>query len=84
MKLLCINNKKIEFKTVIQHGTGLEEGKIYKTVGKKFNNEYGQPCYYIEGLGQKLCCRFTELLEDEKESESEIAVRKLKEEFQLN
>lgn len=82
MKLLCINDKIINYPTVNQYGTLLKEGNIYETKGKSYNNSYGQPCYYIEGIGTKLVCRFTELLYDE--TDEEKAISKLKEEFQLN
>ncbi len=69
---------------MIHKGKGLEEGKVYITRGKPFKCEdTGRPVYYIEGLGQKLCCRFTELLEEEEDS-AEKMISKLKEEFELN
>jgi len=82
MKLLCINNKTIKTNNISHAGGGLKEGEVYITRGKSFIGEGGEVCYYIEGLGSKLCCRFTELL-DEK-AEAELAIEKLKEEFQLN
>ena len=80
MKLLCINNRKISKPPFVCSGQGLEEGKIYTTKGKPFEED-GMMNYYIEGLGVKLCCRFTEVLEEDK---AEIMISKLKEEFQLN
>lgn len=86
MKLLCINNKLITKETPTgifsQWGEGLVEGESYITRGKSYIDEDGDLCYYIEGLGSRLCCRFTELLDER--SISEIAIEKLKEEFQLN
>ena len=67
MKLLCINDKLIVSKGtgyICRHtGDGLKDGQTYTTNGKPFTDEYGQQCYYIDGLGSKLCCRFTELLD---------------------
>lgn len=83
-KLLCINAKLIVFSNIRCHGGGLKEGEIYETKGKPFIDEYGHENYYIKGLGVKLCCRFTELLEDREEQSAEKALEKLKEEFQLN
>lgn len=82
MKLLCINARKIETEKFVYKGSGLEEGKIYETKGKPFLGEDSNFKYYIEGLGTRLASRFTELL-DEK-SEEDIAIEKLKQEFQLN
>lgn len=82
MKLLCINSKPIESKTYINMGYGLEEGKIYETKGKPFREEGSDLCYYIEGLGSKLVCRFTELLEEK--SKEDASIEKLKREFELN
>lgn len=81
MKLLCINSKDIKTKNYLYIGTGLEEGKIYSTKGKPFIDGENELYYYIDGLGARLCRRFTELLDD---SISEMAITKLKEEFQLN
>lgn len=87
MKLLCINNKEIIVKTateiIVHNGEGLIEGEVYETRGKAFKDEDEILCYYIEGLGIRLCQRFTELLDEEKTAE-EKAIDKLKEEFQLN
>lgn len=86
MKLLCINNRLITKETATQifrqRGEGLVEGESYITRGKSFKDEDGDLCYYIEGFGARLCCRFTELLDER--SVSEITIEKLKEEFQLN
>jgi len=81
MKLLCIDNKPIVINNYIGMGTGLIEGEIYETKGKSFIRKDGNLCYYIEGLGARMVCRFTELL-DEKYKE-DIAIEKLKEEFKL-
>lgn len=80
MKLLCINNKDIITNRFTYVAINLVEGEIYETRGKSFRDEYGQLCYYVDGVGIRLCCRFTELLEDK----SELAMKKLKEEFELN
>ena len=86
MKLLCINDKYIKHNNITSRGAGLKEGETYITKGKPYAGTTGDPVYYIEGLGAKLCCRFTELLDerDEAERESDFAIEKLKEEFQLN
>ena len=82
MKLLCINNKEIRTTELIQTGEGLKEGEIYETIGEPFISENGNLCYYIKGLGAKMCCRFTKLIEEK--SVEDTALEKLKEEFQLN
>ncbi len=79
MKLLCINAGNIQIGLITYIGEHLKEGEEYETKGEPFIEADGEPCYYIVGLGGRLCCRFTKLLD-----ESEIAVNKLKEEFQLN
>lgn len=85
MKLLCINNKVIVKETsteiIAAQGEDLIEGKIYETRGKAFKDEDGDLCYYITGVGTRLCCRFTELLDDKVEK---TTISKLIEEFQLN
>jgi len=73
MKLLCINTQVIRSKTFMRNGKvtaydmypeGLKEGEIYETDGKPFPDpEHGALKYYIKGLGTRLCCRFTEVLE---------------------
>lgn len=83
MKLLCINAKEITTATHTLSGEGLKEGEIYTTLGKTFLGKSGLPCYYIEGLGARLVSRFTELLEDT-DSQSEMAVKELKKEFNLS
>ncbi len=80
MKLLCINTKIIKSGVFICHGNGLKEGEIYTTKGKSYEDEGGM-AYYIEGLGSKLCVRFTELLE---EDEAEVMLDNIKREFELN
>ncbi len=82
MKLLCINNKEIVIDNIRFIPGGLEEDKDYVTRGKPFTSSSGQLCYYIEGIGKRLCCRFTELLEGE--NKAKIALNKLKREFELN
>lgn len=82
MKLLCINAGVIEKNGLQCEGKDLEEGKIYETKAKSFIGKSGAENYYIEGVGARLACRFAELLE-EKDKASE-AIKKLKEEFQLN
>lgn len=83
MKLLCINDKKIRIETDTHifeaSGECLKEGNEYDTRGKTFKDEDGLDCYYIEGVGAKLACRFTELLE-EQEIVATKAINKLKEE----
>ena len=64
MKLLCINVEILFFNNIECHPYGLKEGNVYETNCKPFINEYGLKCYYIKGLGAKLCCRFAELLDD--------------------
>jgi hypothetical protein len=88
-KLLCVNSQKIVYKTkyveITSHGTGLVEGEVYITRGKPYYDENNRLCYFIDGLGEKLACRFTELLSDtEEERIAEKAIKKLKEEFELN
>lgn len=80
MKLLCVNARIIRTKTTNYSGDGLVEGEEYTTRGKPYMNAEGKPLYYIEGLGGRLCCRFTELLETPEEK----FMSNLKEEFQLN
>ena len=73
MKLLCVNDKNIlrtvNDRKVLSLGLGLVEGDVYTTRGKQFVDVDNDLCYYIEGLGVKLACRFTELLEDEVKKE---------------
>jgi hypothetical protein len=80
MKLLCVNSQMIEIKEgnhiTRYHGAGLKEGEIYITRGKSFKSESGLYNYYIDGLGPRLACRFTELLEDEDTIE-EVSLEKL-------
>ena len=75
MELLCINSNIIEYTGSRHSGDGLVEGRTYTTIGKPYINDGGHQCYYIEGLGSKLCVRFTEL-EDSKEMISISAVKK--------
>ena len=82
MKLLCINNRELIIKGRRALGSGLEEGKEYETKGEPFVGDSGGLCYYIKGIGSRLCCRFTKVIEEQ--SVAEIAVEKLKREFQLN
>lgn len=73
MKLLCINANEIVFPGVVTcTGLNLEEGKIYETIAKPFTDEHDLQSYYITGLGAKLACRFTELLDDSKEESKSI------------
>lgn len=83
MKLLCVNAKIIKSKKFHHTGDNLVEGEIYITNCKQFTDEDGFLCYYIEGLGAKLACRFAELLEEDK-SEAEKAIEKLKKEMELS
>ncbi len=80
MKLLCVNPKMIEIKEgnhiTRYHGTDLKEGEIYVTRGKPFKSESGMNNYYIEGLGPRLVCRFTELLEEE-DTVEEVSLEEL-------
>jgi hypothetical protein len=80
MKLLCVNPKIIEIKEgnhiTRYHGTGLKEGEIYITRGKPFKSETGMDNYYIDGLGPRLACRFTELLEEE-DTVEEVSLEEL-------
>jgi hypothetical protein len=74
MKLLCINDKPI-----IRHDVNgnlrkslaymLTEGEVYTTRGKRYIDEDGDECYYIDGLGSRLAIRFTELLDSEAQKE---------------
>jgi Holliday junction resolvasome RuvABC DNA-binding subunit len=65
MKLLCVNAGIIITNNRATHsGDGLKEGEIYETVCKPIIGNDEQLCYYIKGLGAKLCCRFAELLDD--------------------
>jgi len=90
-KLLCINTKIIKFidpkteKKWTLIPAGLEEGKIYITRGAPFLTEHGAICYYIEGLGERLASRFTDLLDDstEEEVEAEMALVSIKNELNL-
>jgi len=65
MKLLCINTNPILNPDGKRNhlGTGLEEGQIYETIAKPFMKN-NMLCYYITGLGAKICTRFTELLDE--------------------
>jgi tRNA U34 2-thiouridine synthase MnmA/TrmU len=70
MELLCVDasiivSKLDKDKTHEHTGEGLKEGQIYTTNGKIFEYKHGLMCYYIEGLGIKLACRFTEVLKEE-------------------
>jgi hypothetical protein len=74
MKLLCINDNSIfnrdeDGNTRESQGWGLIEGHVYTTRGKKYVDEDGDECYYIDGLGSRLACRFTELLDSEVQKE---------------
>lgn len=66
MRLLCINNKLIISRVGRHHGAELIEGKVYNTKANQYLDAVGMGCYYIDGIGEKLSCRFFEL-EDEKE-----------------
>lgn len=82
MKLLCINAKLIirtqNEKTYRHNATQLIEGKIYETFGKPYYNDINNYVYYINGLGEKMACRFTEVLE------SSFISKKSLEEIELN
>lgn len=71
MKLLCINDKFIKIPGYTYIGDGLREGEIYETIGEPFLQSPYDPClsYYIKGLGTKLVCRFTKVL-DQSETQS--------------
>lgn len=59
MKLICINNKTIKIAGFDCYGHGLVVDNIYYgTIGEEIG---GKPCYYIDGLGLKLACRFKEV-----------------------
>ena len=74
-ELLCINDTKIKIGGITYSGESLKEGQTYFTRGKIFETHHGVKCYYIEGLGIRLACRFTELLDN---NESEImSIKKL-------
>lgn len=76
MKLLCIETKDIVIgEWTYWGGKNLKEGEIYTTRGKPFKNDSGQLCYYIDGIGRKLCCRFTELLDDTDKKEETLYVK---------
>lgn len=81
MTLLCINNKELKLKikdsTILCNGEGLKEGSLYKTKGKPYVCSSGIRCYYIDGLGEKLECRFTEYLEDKELMKQESEIDKL-------
>ena len=78
MKLLCVNTKDIIINNRLKYGgRSLKEGEIYTTKGKPYISN-GEMCYYIDGIGTKMCCRFTGVL-DEKE---EILLKQR--EFSLN
>jgi len=66
MKLLCINTSVLKDHTGEHTGEGLEEGKIYETIGEPYKDKYSDLCYYITGLGSKLMCRFTKVIEEPK------------------
>jgi len=66
MRVLCINNKLIVSRVGRHHGAELREGKVYNTISNSYMDAVGMECYYIDGIGEKLKCRFIEL-EDEKE-----------------
>src|SRR6187401_1156999 len=91
-KLLCVNAKIIEYidpetkEKLNLIPAGLEEGKIYITRGAPFMAEHGCYCYYIEGIGQRLASRFTDLLDDdvEEEVQAEKAIVDIKNELNLN
>lgn len=75
MKLLCINNKDITINGLLHYGgRDLKEGEIYTTKGKPFNNN-GQMCYYIDGIGSRMCCRFTEVLDETDKKEETLFVK---------
>ena len=86
MKLLCINNKDIIVElpneTICCNASDLTEGQEYITRGKPFKDEDNQLCYYIDGIGNRLCIRFTELLEESNTAEK--AIEQIKRELQLN
>jgi len=76
MKLLCINNKDINIDGRLHWGgRELKEGEIYTTKGKPFMSVNKQMCYYIDGFGSKMCCRFTELLEETDKKEETLFVK---------
>jgi len=91
-KLLCVNAKIIEYidpetkERLKLHPVGLEEGKVYITRGAPFMAEHSCYCYYIEGIGQRLASRFTDLLDDdvEEELQAEKAIVDIKNELNLN
>ena len=77
MKLLCINTEDIIINGINNiGGKELNEGEIYTTRGKPcIDSVSKQPCYYIDGIGRRLCCRFTELLEESDKKEESIHVK---------
>jgi hypothetical protein len=77
MKLLCINTEDIITNGITNNGGAeLKEGEIYTTRGKPcIDSVSNLPCYYIDGIGRKLCCRFTELLDEPIKKEESIHVK---------
>jgi len=89
MKLLCVKTGIINVDGVDYNGEGLKEGEVYETDCKPFINSDGIKCYYIKGLGEKMCCRFAELLDDkaaetvaEKSIQEQIAEAVEKEDYE--
>jgi hypothetical protein len=64
MKLLCINADAIIIDSYNCIGEGLVEGEEYNTRGGVYLDKYGLESYYIDGLGDKLACRFIPVLEE--------------------
>ena len=94
MKLLCVNDKLIVYHNITIRGIfydnfrftgdGLKEGNIYETNAKSFMDEDNFENYYIVGLGGRLKCRFTELLDQtnqesivDKETKEKLKVQEL-------
>lgn len=86
MKLLCVNASSITLKSKTQNklvectGDNLKEEQIYETSGEPFIDEHGFPSYYIKGLGIKLTCRFTKLIEEK----TSVSFKVKKEDLILN